>query len=130
MTPEEFREDLNRKLRQLEAELPQELGEAAREYFFESFDKQGFGGQQWVARKEPTGDWPILVKSGQLKSDVGNASIEASWSETRITVSNDYGAYHNDGTDRLPQREFVGTNEELEEKLTALIEQKLKEVFE
>ena len=113
----------------MKEELPQQLGEMARQYFYDSFDKQGFGDDAWEEREHDY-DWPILVKSGQLKSDVGSAQIDASWEDIRITINNDYAAYQNYGTSKLPARTFAGMNDELKQMLSDKIAEKVKEVFE
>jgi phage gpG-like protein len=129
MTAREFSDMLTSGLARMKEELPLELALASRDYFAQSFDNQGFGGASWEERRGDY-DWPILVKSGQLKSDVENADISASWEQTTITVNNDYAVYHNEGTSRLPQREFVGVNDELGGILIDVVTNKLTEIFE
>jgi len=73
----------------------------------------------WVKRQEDY-NHPALVKSGRLKNSL---KIEGD----SIVSETAYGEYHNDGVDgRLPQREFLGESDELENKIVKFIEDKLE----
>lgn len=128
MTPKEFTANMKRKEEDMRRELPKELAETARDYFVDSFDKQGWENQPWDARKDDN-PWPILVKSGNLKRSVEDSINKAEWSEIVLTSDTEYGSYHNDGTDRLPQREFMGESQELTDRLTEIIEQRLTDIL-
>ena len=73
----------------------------------------------WLRRQEDY-THPALVKSGHLKNSL---RIE----NDCIISETEYGEYHNDGVDgRLPQREFLGESDELEDKIVKFLEDKLE----
>lgn len=72
----------------------------------------------WAQRAESY-DHPALVKTGRLKNSI---HIEGDC----IVSETEYGEYHNEGTNTLPRREFLGESDELEEKIAKFIEEKLE----
>jgi phage gpG-like protein len=71
----------------------------------------------WAVRKQQY-NHPTLTKTGKLKNSI---KIEGDY----IVSDTEYGEYHNEGTGRLPRREFLGESEELEIKIAKFIEDKL-----
>ena len=87
-------------------------------------------GDAWVERKQPTGDWPLLVKSGRLASSVlgdaaglaGNVPINSEGQSEHIRIVEDdhaliastvpYAATHEHGdpSRNIPQRQFMGVD--------------------
>lgn len=73
----------------------------------------------WASRQQVY-NHPALVKTGHLKNAL---HIEGDC----IVSDTAYGEYHNEGVQgRLPQREFLGESEELENKIVKFLEDKLE----
>ena len=93
---------------------------------------QTASGEAGVPRKQPTGDWPLLVKSGRLASSVlgdaaglaGNVPIDSQGQSEHVRVIEDDQAYfastvpyaatheHGDPSRNIPQRQFMGVDGE------------------
>ena len=112
------------------------MGNDAVEHFSKSFPNQGFTNEvlsKWPERK-PTRDnrWEdwlrgILIKTGRLSKSIQiftktNRSV-------KVGSNVGYGSYHNDGTDRLPQREFIGDSYKLNEKIQGKLNILIEKVF-
>lgn len=97
---EDSKEDLMRKLAQ-----------NAKQFFIKQFNSESWNGKSWQEAKD--GHHPLLVKSGKLKSDLENMQEEVNRDGYSLRLDNDYAEYHNDGTDTIPQREFMGESPEL-----------------
>lgn len=108
-------------------ELLQELADSAKSHFIDNFNSASFNKQAWEPAKD--GHTPLLVKSGQLKSDLENADISINNDGYSIQIDNEYGSYHNEGTSTLPKREFVGPDEELDKKQEKIIENHINKLF-
>jgi len=123
---------IGKNLERLKHELPKVLANDTKNYFVEEFNKQEWNGTAWeqVQRKIPgtkAYKYPkkgadarhgraILVKTGKLRRDVVNSLERADWDMIRFKVKNDYGAYHNVGTDKIPQRQFMGDTPKLRQR--------------
>jgi len=60
----------------------------------------------WAPRRQPTGTWPILRKTGKMQD---SARFKTT-SKPMIFVVNsvDYGIFHMTGTSKMPQRRWLG----------------------
>lgn len=116
------------KYKQFQRTVPILLANEVKNHFLEGFRKGG--GQTdrslrgWQPRKRSsrrnTGR-AILVDTGQLRRDIKKRVVNSH----KIVVGTrnvPYGIYHNNGTDRLPQREFIGESQALERKIKKIIE--------
>jgi phage gpG-like protein len=116
-------------IEQVKTELPVILGNQAQNYFTDSWRQQGWNGEPWkeVQRRDSSTKVykyskpaartrAILVKSGRLRRAVANSIRETRFDRVRLVVDVPYAEYHNDGTDKLPQRRFMGQSAELERK--------------
>jgi phage gpG-like protein len=115
----------DRVIKNMEAvkrEAPQILANQAQTFFADTFNKQGFTDgslQKWKERKNDTkkrdSGRAILVKSGNLRKAVANSIRSATFDNIRLVVDGkfSYGKYHNEGTDKLPKREFMGDSKTL-----------------
>jgi len=130
-------EQVREQLQQTKRELIVILSNQAQNYFLSSFRKQGFGGEAWeeVQRREPgTKSYkypkgkglqrrtsPILtgagwkVRGGTLRRAVSNMArtAQVSQSSFKMIVDVPYAGYLNEGTPKMPQRQFVGQTAEL-----------------
>lgn len=113
-----------------------------------NFREQGFNGKKWqeVQRRTPGTKAYRSAKgsartrailqgkgSGRLRRDVANSVSSGkrnnNWSYT-LVVNTPYGGYHNEGTDKLPQRKFMGMTPKLNKMLLNKINQRIKDVWE
>lgn len=116
-------------------EIPLILANEAKNAFLKNFDNQGYNGATWQVPKRridgtPEYKYPktkglgrrtanTLVGKGKLRRDVAN-SVDAGYpvADGYVgVVKNEYGQYHNDGAEHLPQRRFVGFPDSLVTKL-------------
>ena len=123
-------EDVKHKIEQTKDVLPKVIANQAQNYFVMSWRNQGFDGNRWqeVRRRiEGTDEYkypikkglsrrtkPILIgKTGRLRRKVANSVVLANWNMIRLVVDLPYAAAHNEGTDNIPQRQFMGQTNEL-----------------
>jgi phage gpG-like protein len=142
MKPDKF--GFDKKIKALEKakyDLPNDLAQAGQLYFQQNFKKQQWDGKKWenVQRRIPGTDAykypknkglsrrkkPILVGDGILKQSLQNSVRFKSYK--KITWGNDvsYSKYLNFGTDKMPQRQFMGINKEF----IALMKKKINFAF-
>lgn len=123
--------------------LPTIVGNHAKNFFVKSFKNQGFeynGIKKWQARKGEIGvgglarvkkksdsSRAILVKTGNLRNSIRVES--ANMRRIKIVSDVDYGKYHNDGTNKLPKRQFIGESETLKRELTDIITKNVKKAL-
>lgn len=106
--------------------IKDDVGKLAAEWFKESFplsvndnggrktDKSASG---WERRKKNY-LYPALTKTGKLKN-----SIHSEKNVVKADVY--YASYQNDGTNRLPQRQFIGDSRAMDDKMLKYITDKL-----
>lgn len=84
----------------------------------ETFDNKSFDGRPWKPNKVSDGRQQ-LVKTGRMRQSITILRRSTEY----ITVGSNvpYAAYHNSGTNRLPQRKFIGKNRALEQKNKKLL---------
>lgn len=121
--------DVKKKIEQTKDVLPKVIANQAQNYFVMSWRNQGFDGNRWqeVRRRiEGTKEYkypikkglsrrtkPILIGSGRLRRKVANSVVLANWNMIKLVVDLPYAAAHNEGTDNIPQRQFMGQTNEL-----------------
>jgi phage gpG-like protein len=132
-------------------DVPVRIANVARNYFVNSFTVGGFDGKKWKevqrripgtkAYKYPKNSQlsrrtnPILVgtykgrSGGNLRRQVNNSIRRADFFEIRLGVSAPYAQYHNEGTDKIPQRKFMGESRELNATVKKNLQTLLKKVF-
>lgn len=117
------------KFEKAKSVIPQELGKDATKFFNDSFAKQGWtndGFQAWKARKRNISPRDqgraILVDSGALKRAVATSLKSATFEQIRFEVNLPYAQYVNEGTPKMPQRQFIGDSIMLRKELQAKIE--------
>lgn len=136
MKPKEFNDRIKLFLR-LRRTLPILLGNKAKNFFVENFRKQGFddnGVEKWqprkfsgLARQKKDSGRAILVKTGNLRRSIRVKS--ASMNKIIIGSDLDYSAVHNYGTNKMPQRKFIGDSENLRKELTKTITKEIKKAL-
>ena len=139
--------------------LPLKIGNAAVNIFVDNFNKQGFDTgvsiepwkevqrrQQGLSMsikshryKNPSGHSissqlsGILIRSGRGRRDVQNSLRTPRTSRGMIIipfeVADNYMGYHNEGTEKLPQRKFIGDSVKLHNKVDTLIAESFNKIF-
>jgi len=110
-----------------------DLANTAKNDFINNFKQQSFNGTKWKARKNNKDSGRnLLVKSGRLRRDVSN-SVSTGHKNSNLSytlvVNNNYAGYNNEGTGRMPKRQFVGMTPELNRKLLLKISQRLNAIW-
>jgi phage gpG-like protein len=122
--------DLDKILRKLQTkQLMREIGKVVLKDTNENFANEGFGGKKWKARKsfKYEDEHPISNKTGSLKNSIKILSVDKN--DVVVGTEKEYGWVHNDGTDEIPQRQFIGNNEKQEKEIINLLEQELDKLF-
>ncbi len=133
------------KLQQMKPKLPQEIAAIAQSSFVKNFNDESFFGKKWqqVQRRiEGTKAYkypktkklsrrvkPILVGTGKLKREVNSSIRQATFEEIRLGVDLPYAGYINEGTEKMPQREFMGNSPILEKKIKDKIRKSISQIF-
>lgn len=148
MTFDEFDKEIQGLIPKRKKELKVaavKIGNAAANVFAENFDNQGFGTEHWKEVKRripgtPEYKYPkakqlsrrlsnILVRTGKLKKAVQGSfkgiSERSNSVEVNMEVNNDYAEFHQDGTEHIPQRKFIGETAKLDDKVISIIEDTL-----
>lgn len=124
---------VQRKIKNLDVSLP--LANTAKNHFLQNFAEQSFDGKNWNKRKKETNKSKgknILIGTGKMRKDVANSVSNGEKNGLKkytLVVKNEYAKYHNYGTNKLPQRQFVGTDNKLNEKLEKKLNQLASKVW-
>lgn len=124
-----------------EKNIPRRVGNIALNHFLKSWDDEAFsdsteGSSPWAVRKttnkadRTTGRRrQLLIDSGALKRSM-KVSRPATF--RRIAVGSygiKYAQFHNQGTAKLPKRQFVGASKMLNRRIHLLIKNELKRIL-
>jgi phage gpG-like protein len=130
-------ENIVAKLDKAKVDLPKLVASDIRNYFVNSFRQQGFDGQKWqeVKRREKENQTakdkkPILVQTGRLRRSVNESIRKTTWEEIVLGIDTPYAIYHNQGTDKIPKRQFMGQSKELDEKVKNRVERTIKKIIQ
>lgn len=135
-----------RRLEKKKSDLPKQLANIALNHFTDSFRKQAWDGVPWkqVQRRipgtpsymYPKGVDPakhtrgiLYGKERRLALAVKNSLRSVSWNAIRFGVDVPYAVYHNEGTEKLARRQFMGNSIQLNKKLTLRINTAIKSCF-
>ena len=88
------------------------------------FSEEAFGAKKWKDGKYSYGK--LLNKTGKLKNSFKTKIFNNS---VQIFTDVEYAKYHNEGTEDIPRRQFLGDNNELKEVIKKEIDNYLKEIF-
>ena len=149
MTPEQFTKDLAKMAVKVKNFIedtgpngaPTIIGKTAADFFTQNFDRQGFlnrGLQPWPDVKRRTN--PRNTQRGQtaagrriLFGETRNLSrsIDYDPQKGNVIVYSDvhYAPYHNEGTGKLPKRQFIGDSAELDKLVISELDKKLKNII-
>ncbi len=139
-------------IEQVKHELPVLLANDAQKYFLALFRDQGWDGEPWeeverrkpdtkaykYAKPESNRTKPILTNTGLLRREVSLIASTARITydrynfRVRLVLDDDmvpYGKFINEGTDKMPQRRFMGDSPELRSILRDRIEHYMDKVW-
>ena len=136
------------RLKEAEKGLSLALANVAKNEFMNNFREQGFNGQKWQevqrriegtkaykGRKDLGKRTRAILQgkgSGRLRKDVANSvstGVKNSELSYTLIVKNPYASYHNDGTGKIPQRQFVGMTARLNKKILNKIDEKFSKIW-
>lgn len=83
-----------------------------------SREKDPTTGMGWQARKKPTGEWPILRRSGKMQDKVKIRPVGPGLFATKTTS---YGPFHMAGTSRMVARPWLGVPSSSVPKMTQVV---------
>jgi phage gpG-like protein len=112
--------------------IPNDIAILAKSHFDGNFTRQGFDGAKWkeVQRRLGKGkgrDATRAILSGKTKTLAKSIYIKsASLKRIVIASSSKYGAVHNYGTNKIPQRKFLGNSQVLNKKILNLLNKVMK----
>ena len=118
--------------------IPNDIAILAKSHFDGNFTRQGFDGAKWkeVQRRIPgtktynsvkSRDRTSAILSGKTKTLAKSIYIKsASLKRIVIASSSKYGAFHNYGTNKIPQRKFLGNSQVLNKKILNLLNKVMK----
>ena len=72
---------------------------------------------------------PILVRTGKLRRAVSNMIRSKTFESIKLVCAIPYASYHNDGTDKIPKRQFMGDSKDLRKAQRILIDNQIDKVF-
>jgi phage gpG-like protein len=136
------------RLKEAEKGLSLSLANIAKNEFLNNFREQGFNGKKWrevqrrisgtkahSGKKDKGKRTRAILQgkgSGRLRKDVANSvnnGVKNSELSYTLVVGNEYASYHNDGTSKIPQRQFVGMTEKLNKKILNKINEKFIKIW-
>ncbi len=105
-----------------------EVPKIAIKFFQSSFTNGGFTDTTLVRWKKRKIDrpYPILMRTKRLRNSIkmmGRTKYSVS-----IGTELNYAKYHNNGTGRLPKRQFIGESTKLTRILTDLLNKKIRNI--
>jgi len=140
--------NLQKNVDKFKIEIPTIIAELAKNHYLKGFAKGG--GQTdksisgWEKRKLKIKDFTsgrktrlkakrqigraLLVDTGQMRNDIDIQ--KATFNEIIIgTDATDYASYHNEGTDKMPQREILGYSTELNKKVEKAVKEEINNLI-
>lgn len=118
--------------------IPNDIAILAKSHFDGNFTRQSFDGAKWkeVQRRIPgtktynsvkSRDRTRAILSGKTKTLAKSIYIKsASLKRIVIASSSKYGSVHNYGTNKIPQRKFLGNSQVLNKKILNLLNKVMK----
>ena len=107
------------------ANMLKEIGDLNKKEADKSFNTKSYDGRAWEDSKEHKNE--LLVKTGKLK---GSIKVSSNGKDSvKVTSDVSYAVYHNEGTNRLPRRQFIGNSITVEKGVIEIIKTKIKTIF-
>lgn len=131
--------------RAIDNDLPKIIGNRAVKMYKQNFQTESFFGQRWRDVKRRTNPpkhskHPARARHKILTGDTGDLgrSIKADTSQKgQVTIYSDaksrkgfyYGVAHNEGTNRIPKRQFLGNHPDIQRMVKQEIEKAIGRAF-
>jgi phage gpG-like protein len=80
--------------------------------------------KKWAPRKQPTGNHPLLKKSGKMFGTTKFKAGEKPF-DFKATVGVNYGGFHQKGTGKMPQRRWLGVGSNIDDKALPIIAKRI-----
>ena len=87
---------------------------------------ESFDGDPWAPPKKPQ-DHKLLDKTGKLRSSIH--VVRANSKGVKWGAGVPYAVYHNDGTDKIPKRQFIGMDKQLASKIKKVVQETMKNIL-
>lgn len=81
--------------------------------------------EKWEKRKKAYSH-PPLKKSGKMFT---NIKSKVTGDNVLIYNNTPYSGFHNEGTDKIPQRQFIGESDELNSRLLKIADKQIEQFF-
>ncbi len=128
-----------KKLKSSKDEIATKLAEVGRDFFIREFDEAKWDKEKWpeVQRNISGTDAnkynkyagnPPLVNTGELRQALVDCIKEKAWNKIKWEVDSEYASYHNEGTEKIPKRQFIGESYELNKLLAKTLEQEIVKI--
>lgn len=146
LTPEQFSTKIKQHsialTRLFERDLPIIIGREAVSYFKKNFQTESWGRKKWKEVKRRENPWTRgaartrKILTGKT-ADLGR-SIQYTADSGKATIHSDliYAAVHNWGLKAgrgagftMPQRQFIGESDELNDKIKTIVENKINQIL-
>jgi phage gpG-like protein len=118
----------------LRNQAPRVLANQAQNFFVESFQKEAWrngGVYKWKVRKgNKDPERALLVKTARMKRAVASSIRNASMDSIRLVVDVPYAEYHNEGTDNIPKRQFMGDSKDLRVQQVKKLHQMIDKIWQ
>jgi len=121
--PSDFFRELKRQIPKIEKEVAAKIIKVeANNFHADNFRREGFTDRTFKAwkkrKKEPDPPRSLLVKTSATKR-IATLLGRVSLGKVKWTFPAEYMKVHNEGTDKMPQRQFVGESEKLKKAIQA-----------
>ncbi len=107
------------------------MGNESLKHFNKSFRDGGFTDEsfeRWKARKPRSrNDHQLLVDTGRLKNSIRIMNM----TNTSVTIGTNvfYAQFHNEGTRKMPKRQFIGESAKLNRTIVQKISDLIEKIF-
>jgi phage gpG-like protein len=122
---------ISKEIKNALKDLPKEIAVIVKDDAIINMYSSSFDNKSWAPRKDDE-IHPLLIDSGTLLNDIRN-SVNNGFSSGpifNIVVDNPYSGVHNFGTNKIPQRQFMGESKGLNVKVKSFVDKKLTPLFE
>lgn len=131
MTPEQFFQKLLSMKNQIENDLLSIIEVEVEKFVNSNFESEGFTDtsfEAWQPRKDTRNDRQLLIRTGDLKRVATTARRKQDAVEFVINLP--YAQVHNEGSDRMPKRQYIGRSKVLEDLIELKMKRRLRQIIE
>lgn len=131
MTPEQFFRKLLASKSRIKNDLLSIIEVEAEKFVNENFESEGFTDtnfEAWQPRKDTRNDRQLLIRTGDLKRAATTARRKQNAVEFVLNLP--YAQVHNEGSDIMPKRQYIGRSKVLEDLIELKMRKRLVEIIE